>query len=108
MKDIIDSKILPEGALQLVSGLGRGILDHVTNQDVVTITGSAHTGKKLKALPQILENSVHFNMEADSLNASVLGKDAVPGTAEFDIFIKEVLKEITVKTGQKLSRISIN
>jgi oxepin-CoA hydrolase/3-oxo-5,6-dehydrosuberyl-CoA semialdehyde dehydrogenase len=105
VKDIIDSKILPEGALQLVSGLGRGILDHVTNQDVVTFTGSAHTGKKLKALPQILENSVHFNMEADSLNASVLGKDAVPGTAEFDVFIKEVLKEITVKTGQKCTAV---
>ncbi|MFP5471812.1 MAG: aldehyde dehydrogenase family protein, partial [Bacteroidia bacterium] len=58
VKDIIDSKLLPEGALQLVSGLGRGILDHVTNQDVVTFTGSAHTGKKLKSLPQILENSV--------------------------------------------------
>jgi oxepin-CoA hydrolase / 3-oxo-5,6-dehydrosuberyl-CoA semialdehyde dehydrogenase len=105
VKDIIDSKILPEGALQLVSGLGRGILDHVTNQDVVTFTGSAHTGKKLKSLPQILENSVHFNMEADSLNASVLGKDAVPGTPEFDIFIKEVLKEITVKTGQKCTAV---
>lgn len=105
VKDIIDSKILPEGTLQLVSGLGRGILDHVTNQDVVTFTGSAHTGKKLKSLPQILENSVHFNMEADSLNASVLGKDAVPGTPEFDIFIKEVLKEITVKTGQKCTAV---
>jgi oxepin-CoA hydrolase / 3-oxo-5,6-dehydrosuberyl-CoA semialdehyde dehydrogenase len=105
VKDIIDSKILPGGALQLVSGLGRGILDHVTNQDVVTFTGSAHTGKKLKSLPQILENSVHFNMEADSLNASVLGKDAVPGTPEFDIFIKEVLKEITVKTGQKCTAV---
>lgn len=105
VKDIIDSKILPEGTLQLVSGLGRGILDHLTNQDVVTFTGSAHTGKKLKALPQVLENSVHFNMEADSLNASVLGKDAVPGTPEFDIFIKEVIKEITVKTGQKCTAV---
>ncbi len=105
VKDIIDSKILPEGSLQLISGLGRGILDHVTNQDVVTFTGSAHTGKKLKSLPQILVNSVHFNMEADSLNASVLGKDAVPGTPEFDIFIKEVLKEITVKTGQKCTAV---
>jgi oxepin-CoA hydrolase / 3-oxo-5,6-dehydrosuberyl-CoA semialdehyde dehydrogenase len=105
VKDIIDSKILPEGALQLVCGLGRGIIDHVTNQDVVTFTGSAATGKKLKAHARILEESVPFNLEADSLNASVLGQDAVPGTPEFDLFIKEVLKEITVKTGQKCTAV---
>ena len=105
VREIVASKILPDGALQLVTGLGRGILDHVTNQDVVTFTGSAATGKKLKALPQIIEESVPFNLEADSLNASVLGEDAVPGTAEFDIFIKEAQREITVKTGQKCTAI---
>ncbi len=105
VREIIASKILPEGALQLVTGLGRGILDHVTNQDVITFTGSAATGKILKALPNITENSVPFNMEADSLNAAVLGKDAVPGTPEFDIFIKEVQKEITVKAGQKCTAV---
>jgi oxepin-CoA hydrolase/3-oxo-5,6-dehydrosuberyl-CoA semialdehyde dehydrogenase len=105
VKDIIDSNILPEGALQLVNGLGRGIIDHVTNQDVVTFTGSAATGKILKGLPVILEESVPFNLEADSLNACVLGPDATPGTAEFDLFIKEVSREITVKTGQKCTAV---
>ncbi|MDH5367774.1 MAG: phenylacetic acid degradation bifunctional protein PaaZ [Cyclobacteriaceae bacterium] len=105
VREIITSKILPEGSLQLVSGLGRGILDHLTNQDIVTFTGSAATGKKLKALPQIIEESVPFNLEADSLNACILGEDAIPGTPEFDIFVKEVQKEITVKTGQKCTAV---
>ena len=105
VKEIIASKILPEGSLQLVSGLGRGILDHVTNQDVVTFTGSAKTGKVLKSLPNIIEESVSFNLEADSLNACVLGQDATPGTKEFDLFIKEVQREITVKTGQKCTAV---
>ena len=105
VRDIIESKILPEGALQLVCGLGRGIIDHVSTQDVVTFTGSAFTGKKLKGLPNILAESVPFNLEADSLNATILGKHAVPGTEEFDLFIKEVTKEITVKTGQKCTAV---
>lgn len=105
VKEIIDSKILPEGTLQLVTGLGRGIIDHAGIQDVITFTGSAATGKKLKGLPHIIENSIPFNLEADSLNASILGKDAVPGTPEFDIFVKEVLKEMTVKCGQKCTAI---
>jgi oxepin-CoA hydrolase / 3-oxo-5,6-dehydrosuberyl-CoA semialdehyde dehydrogenase len=105
VKDIIDSKILPEGALQLVSGFGRGIIDHVTSQDVVTFTGSAHTGKKLKAHPRLIEESVPFNLEADSLNAMVLGMKAAPGTEEFDIFVKEVVKEITIKAGQKCTAV---
>lgn len=105
VQDIIASKILPEGALQLVCGLGRGIIDHVTNQDVVTFTGSAATGKILKSHDRILDESVPFNLEADSLNAAVLGSDAVPGTAEFDLFIKEACNEITVKAGQKCTAI---
>jgi oxepin-CoA hydrolase / 3-oxo-5,6-dehydrosuberyl-CoA semialdehyde dehydrogenase len=105
VRDIIASKILPEGSLQLVCGLGRGILDHVDCQDVVTFTGSAHTGKILKSLPIIVNNSVPFNLEADSLNATVLGKHATPGTIEFDLFIKEAVKEITIKTGQKCTAV---
>lgn len=105
VKEIVDSGILPEGALQLVAGYGNGILDHVDSQDVVTFTGSFETGKKLKTLPQIVENSVPFNLEADSLNCAVLGEDAVPGTPEFDLFIKEVRKEITVKCGQKCTAV---
>ena len=105
VREIIASGILPEGSLQLVCGYGKGIIDHVDFQDVVTFTGSAATGRKLKALPQIVENSVPFNMEADSLNACVLGKDATPGTIEFDLFVKEVSREITVKTGQKCTAV---
>ena len=105
VRDIIASEILPEVALQLVCGLGRGIIDHVDSEDVVTFTGSAHTGKLLKGLPHITDRSVPFNLEADSLNASVLGQKAIPGTAEFDLFIKEVTREITVKTGQKCTAI---
>jgi oxepin-CoA hydrolase/3-oxo-5,6-dehydrosuberyl-CoA semialdehyde dehydrogenase len=105
VKDIVKSKILPDGALQLVSGSGVGILDHVQSQDVVTFTGSASTGKMLKALPVIVDNAVHFNMEADSLNAIVLAPDVEPGSDNFNIFIKEVRKEMTVKAGQKCTAI---
>lgn len=105
VREIIASGILPEGSLQLVTGLGRGLIDHVSYQDVVTFTGSAATGMRLKAQPNIIENSVAFNLEADSLNASVLGEDALPGTPEFDIFIKEIHKEITVKAGQKCTAV---
>ena len=105
VKEIVASNILPEGSLQLVCGLGRGIIDHVDHNDMITFTGSAKTGKMLKGLPHIIENSVPFNLEADSLNGCVLGEDAVPGTPEFDLFIKEVQKEITVKTGQKCTAV---
>lgn len=104
-RDIISSGILPDGALQLICGNVDGLLDHLTSQDIVTFTGSASTGKKLKSHPVIIEESVHFNMEADSLNATVLGKDAVPGTEEFDLFIKEVRKEMTVKCGQRCTAV---
>ena len=105
VRDIVASGIVPEGALQFVGGKGHGILDFVTSQDVVTFTGSAKTGKILRGLPQINNNSVPFNLEADSLNAMILGEDAAPDTPEFDIFIKEVRKEIIVKTGQKCTAV---
>ena len=105
VRDIVASNILPEGSLQLIVGLGRGILDHVQTEDTVTFTGSAKTGKILKGLPHIADRSVAFNLEADSLNACILGEKAVPGTAEFDLFIKEVTKEITVKAGQKCTAV---
>jgi oxepin-CoA hydrolase/3-oxo-5,6-dehydrosuberyl-CoA semialdehyde dehydrogenase len=105
VKEIIASKILPEGALQLICGSANGILDYVMNQDVVTFTGSASTGKMLKSHPRLLEESVHFNMEADSLNCCVLGSDVTPTMPEFDIFIKEVVREITTKAGQKCTAV---
>jgi oxepin-CoA hydrolase / 3-oxo-5,6-dehydrosuberyl-CoA semialdehyde dehydrogenase len=105
VEEIIKSDILPEGSLQLIPGLGRGLLEHVDHRDIVTFTGSASTGRMLKSHSNITNNSVPFNLEADSLNACVLGEDAVPGTAEFDLFVKEVHREITVKTGQKCTAI---
>lgn len=104
-REIIASGILPEGALQIINGTVKNILDTVESQDVVTFTGSAQTGRLLKAHPRLIEESVPFTMEADSLNASILGEDAVPGTPEFDLFIKEVRKEMTVKAGQKCTAI---
>lgn len=105
VRDIVSSGILPEGALQFIGGTGHGILDFVTSQDVVSFTGSAKTGKILRGLPQINEQSVTFNLEADSLNAMILGEDAAPNTPEFDIFIKNVRNEITIKTGQKCTSV---
>ena len=105
VKEIVASKILPEGSLQLVSGSARGILDHVTSQDIVSFTGSATTGQMLKSQPRIISESVPFNMEADSLNCSVLGLDANPNTEEFKLFIKEARREMTVKCGQKCTAI---
>ncbi len=105
VREIIASGILPEGSLQLISGTARNILDTVQSQDVVTFTGSAAIGRQLKNHPQLIAESVPYTMEADSLNASILGEDAVPGTPEFDIFIKEVRKEMTVKCGQKCTAI---
>ena len=105
VREIVESGILPEGSLQLICGSARGIIDNVITGDIVTFTGSADTGKILKAHTRLIEESVPFNMEADSLNCSVLGEDAVPGTAEFDLFIKEVQKEMTVKAGQKCTAV---
>ena len=105
VKEIIASNILPKGALQLICGSAGDLLDHVTSQDVVTFTGSASTGLKLKSHPVILKESVPFNMEADSLNCIVLGEDITPDKPEWDIFIKEVRKEMTVKAGQKCTAI---
>ena len=105
VRDIIDSGILPDGALQLICGSANGVLDFVKTGDTVTFTGSATTGQMLKSHPKLIEESVSFNMEADSLNCAILGADAVPGTDEFNLFIKEVRKEMTVKCGQKCTAI---
>jgi oxepin-CoA hydrolase / 3-oxo-5,6-dehydrosuberyl-CoA semialdehyde dehydrogenase len=104
-REIIASGILPEGALQLICGSAGDLLNHVTAQDVITFTGSASTGLKLKATPAVLQNNVPFNLEADSLNCIVMGNDVAPGMPEWDIFIKEVRKEMTVKAGQKCTAI---
>lgn len=105
VREIIASRILPEGALQLLCGSAGNLLDHVQSQDVVTFTGSAQTGQKLKSHPALIAESVPFNMEADSLNCMVLGDDVEPGQPEWDLFVKEVKKEMTVKAGQKCTAV---
>jgi len=105
VKEIDASGILPKGALQLVCGSAGDMLDHVLSQDVITFTGSATTGIMLKRQQNIIEQNITFNMEADSLNCIVLGEDVDPGSTEWDIFIKEVRKEMTVKAGQKCTAI---
>ncbi|RJE87370.1 phenylacetic acid degradation bifunctional protein PaaZ [Paracoccus onubensis] len=105
MRRMLEMEILPEGALQLICGGAGDLLDHVTGQDAVTFTGSAHTGRKLRTHPAIVANSTRFTMEADSLNAAILGPDAGPGTPEFDLFIREVQQEMISKAGQKCTAI---
>ena len=104
-RTMLDAGILPEGALQIICGGVGDLLDHLTSQDVVTFTGSAATGRKLKSHPRVISESVRFNLEADSLNYCILGPDAAPGSEEFDLFVKEVAKEMTVKAGQKCTAI---
>ena len=102
---IIDSGILPDGAIQLICGGTGDLFDHLTCQDVVSFTGSASTAQKLRQHPAIMAHSVRFTAETDSLNSSILGPDAGPGTPEFDLFVKEVVREMTAKAGQKCTAI---
>src|SRR4051812_388320 len=102
---MVESGIFPAGAIQLICGSAGDLLDHLGLQDAVAFTGSATTGRKLKDTRSIVENTVRFNQEADSLNCSILGPDAVPGTEEFDLFVKEVVREMTAKAGQKCTAI---
>ncbi|MBL8983293.1 MAG: phenylacetic acid degradation bifunctional protein PaaZ [Gemmatimonadetes bacterium] len=102
---MVESGIFPEGSIQLICGSAGNLLDHLGCQDAVAFTGSAETGRKLKQHPNIVEHSVRFNMEADSLNCAILGPDATPGSEEFDLFIKEVVREMTSKAGQKCTAI---
>ncbi|CAL9392424.1 Bifunctional protein PaaZ [Actinosynnema sp. ALI-1.44] len=102
---MLDSGLLPEGAVQLVCGSAGDLLDHLTEQDLVGFTGSASTAQHLRTHPAVVRSSVRFNAEADSLNCSILGPDAEPGTPEFDLFVKQLVSEMTVKAGQKCTAI---
>jgi oxepin-CoA hydrolase/3-oxo-5,6-dehydrosuberyl-CoA semialdehyde dehydrogenase len=102
---MLESGILPEGAVQLVSGDLGDLLDRLDGQDVVSFTGSAATALTLRSSPTLLSGSVRFVAEQDSLNATILGPDAVPGTPEFDLFLKEAHREMTAKAGQKCTAI---
>ena len=102
---IAESGILPEGALQFIAGSTGNLLDLLGGQDVVSFTGSAQTGTMLRSNPNILTNAVRFVAEQDSLNATILGPDVAPGTPAFDIFVKEIHREMTAKAGQKCTAI---
>jgi oxepin-CoA hydrolase/3-oxo-5,6-dehydrosuberyl-CoA semialdehyde dehydrogenase len=102
---MIEADILPAGALQLIVGSVGDLLDHLSCQDVVSFTGSADTAMKLQSHPVIAREAVRFVAERDSLNASVLGPDAAPGTPEFDLYVTEVVNEMTIKAGQKCTAI---
>ncbi len=105
VEEIVNSKILPEGSIQILCGSVGDLFDHLMEQDVVTFTGSHSTGTRLKQHRNVVENSVRFNMEADSLNCCVLGEDASPYTEEFGLFIKEIVREVTTKAGQRCTAI---
>jgi oxepin-CoA hydrolase/3-oxo-5,6-dehydrosuberyl-CoA semialdehyde dehydrogenase len=105
VRRMIESGILPEGAVQLICGGVGDLFDHLSCQDLIAFTGSKGTAEMLQQHPRVISESVHFTAETDSLNASILGPDAVPGTPEFDLFIKEVTREMTSKAGQKCTAI---
>ena len=105
VRQIVASGLLPEGSLQLLIGGTAGLLDDLTGQDLLSFTGSAATAAKLRAHPSVVGNAVRFNGEADSLNSCVLGPDGAPGTEEFDLFVREVVREMTAKAGQKCTAI---
>ena len=104
-RQIIESGLLPEGAVQLICGGVGDLFEHLTCQDVIAFTGSASTARKLRMHPRVVERAVRFTAETDSLNSSILGPDAVAGTPEFDLFVREVVREMTVKAGQKCTAI---
>jgi oxepin-CoA hydrolase/3-oxo-5,6-dehydrosuberyl-CoA semialdehyde dehydrogenase len=101
----VESGLLPDGALQLVCGSVGDLFDHLTDQDLVSFTGSASTAQRLRTHPTVVSRAVRFNAEADSLNCSILGPDAVPDTPEFDLYVKQLVTEMTVKAGQKCTAI---
>jgi oxepin-CoA hydrolase/3-oxo-5,6-dehydrosuberyl-CoA semialdehyde dehydrogenase len=105
VRRIVESRLLPEGALQLVCGSLGDLFDHLTCQDFVSFTGSADTAARLRVHPVVIRHAVPFTAETDSLNSSILAPDATPGTVEFDLFIREVTRELTVKAGQKCTAI---
>ena len=102
---IAESGLLPEGSLQLVCGGVGDLFDHLTDQDLVSFTGSASTAQRLRTHPTIVGRAVRFNAEADSLNCSILGPDASPETPEFELYVKQLVTEMTVKAGQKCTAI---
>lgn len=105
VRRIVDTGVLPAGALQLVCGGLGDLFDHLDCQDIVSFTGSAATAQKLRSHPVVQRESVRFVAETDSLNSAILAPDALPGTPEFELFVREVVREMTTKAGQKCTAI---
>ena len=105
MEILVDGKVLPEGALSLLVGSAGDLLEHLGPQDVVAFTGSSQTGIKIRSLAPVIEHSVRVNVEADSLNAAVLGPDVEAGSETYELFLKDVLRDMTQKAGQKCTAI---
>lgn len=105
VKDVVDAGIVPEGALSILCGEARELLDHVREEDVICFTGSAATAATIKTHPNVIARSVRMNVEADSLNSAILGADVTPENPLFELFVKEVVREMTLKAGQKCTAI---
>src|SRR3989454_4405666 len=105
VEDIVKAGILPAGTISILCGSARDLLDHVSESDIVSFTGSADTAMRIRGHENILRRSVRVNVEADSINSAILGPDAAPGTEIFDLFVKEVVREMTLKAGQKCTAI---
>ncbi len=105
ISDVVGANILPAGALSLICGSAGDLLDHVDRRDAIAFTGSAETARRLRTHPRVVEGAVRFNAETDSVNSSILGEDTSPGSPEFDLFVREVAREMTVKSGQKCTAI---
>lgn len=105
IKDVVDADILPKGSISLICGGGHDLMNHVQSDDLVMFTGSAETAAKLRSNPNVITSNVRFSVEADSLNLSMLAEDVKPGSDLFNAFIKEVVKEMTTKAGQKCTAI---
>src|SRR6266436_1993215 len=105
VEDIVQAGILPPGAISILCGSARDLLDHAAEGDIVSLTGSAETAARIRSNTNILRRSVRVNIEADSINSAILGPDAAPGSDVFELLVKEVVREMTLKAGQKCTAI---
>jgi 3,4-dehydroadipyl-CoA semialdehyde dehydrogenase len=105
VEDVVKSNILPPGAISIICGSARNLLDHVTESDVISFTGSADTAARIRGNANVIRRSTRVNIEADSVNSAILGPEAAPGTPVFDLLVKEVIREMTLKAGQKCTAI---
>jgi 3,4-dehydroadipyl-CoA semialdehyde dehydrogenase len=105
VEDVVKANILPQGTISIICGGARDLLDHVREEDIVSFTGSAETAARIRSQANILRRSVRVNIEADSINSAILGPDSAPGADLFELLVKEVVREMTLKAGQKCTTI---